>query len=563
MTYNRELCYYFNNEIVEYEWNSELIEASKHFFIGNTITNFNIDEFDNIELLLVDFSTIKISSEGIIEANFAKEQRGKEMKTILRSKSLNELLLNSKFKLLQHSNHRKLIINTINFQKVHVFKLNNETYFGTQFGLHEFDNENTNLTKTILTNYSITGITYDFEGGLWCSSLSQGVIYIPNHHIQTFNTLLGKNDQFCGIIPQNEKLIFAYGKAMNFYEFIPISNSLRDYTSNLSIDAIDKKYLKQGLKLENPVYLFGSISAIQTICSLDSNRTLTYNPHQELVVQTNTLLTLPFHELSLLPQIDVFSDKFNNDWKLNKELNTFQMISNPEFVNRGIKGIGQKVLKIFKDSKGAIWLGTVSGLYTFNSITEEVEEIHPFHKFTKYRIQDIVESIDGTIFFATKAYGIFTLKDSIVNEINSSNGLISNTINQLLLDSTKNQVLAGTNNGISRLSFINGVWTPKSIITKHDGLELTDVRQLAFHNDDLFFANNTGVSKIKKSKLNQNTPPPILYIKSLKSNQVNKLISEPILLNYDSNDIQIDYQAISFKFIESFPISIQAITRPQ
>jgi hypothetical protein len=552
MTYNRELCYLYNNKIKPYQWNAQLKEASKEMYIGNSITGFVIDDFDNVELLLVDFSTIKISSKGTTQVNYAPNTRSKEAKVIFRSKLLNKVVFNSKHKLSHFPNNRKVILNTLNFDKIHILRINDEIFVGSKYGLSQLNTNSFSITKTILTNYSITGITYDFEGGLWCTSLSQGVIYIPNPNIETFNTLLGKNDQFYGIIPQEGNIIFAYGKVANFYEFNRMSNSLTEFHKNLSIFEIDNNQLNKGLKLENPIYIFGSISTIQTICRLDENRILTYNPHYALVCHIKTQPSTPFNELSFFPKVDVHIDKFNNSWKNNRQLNTFQMSTNPQIINRGLKRFKQKTLKIFKDSQGQVWLGTLSGLYTFNTNTEEVENVNHSHKFTQYRIQDIIESKDGTMFFATKAYGIFTLKDSVVTEINTSNGLLSNTINQLIYDSTTNQVWAGTNQGIANLTLQNGAWTPKAIISKYDGLELTDVRQLAFYNDELFFANNTGVSKIKKSELNHSIPPPMLYFKSLKSNLVNQLVSEPIILTHDSNNIQVDYQAISFKSLNHF-----------
>jgi len=99
----------------------------------------------------------------------------------------------------------------------------------------------------------------------------------------------------------------------------------------------------------------------------------------------------------------------------------------------------------------------------------------------------------------------------------------------------------------------------QAVITKYDGLKSKDIRQMALNNGYLFFANITGVSKIKASNLFKNLPPPILKLRDFISNGKSQSLKHEHTFPYDSNNIQIEYHAISYKSLNDVKYEYQLL----
>ncbi len=148
-----------------------------------------------------------------------------------------------------------------------------------------------------------------------------------------------------------------------------------------------------------------------------------------------------------------------------------------------------KLLKIFQDKKGYIWLGTSAGICRYDginfkylekdnnqvtAITEsndgvlwighingEIEYVEnnivikflPPEGLPKLKISDIIFDRQNRLWFSTYGEGIYCYEKHILYNINHDDGLTDDNIYDLLLDG--DQIWAGTDNGISICSFKN------------------------------------------------------------------------------------------------------------
>ncbi|MEO6358552.1 MAG: two-component regulator propeller domain-containing protein [Ferruginibacter sp.] len=170
-----------------------------------------------------------------------------------------------------------------------------------------------------------------------------------------------------------------------------------------------------------------------------------------------------------------------------------------------------KLLKIFQDKKGYIWLGTSVGICRYDginfkylekdnnqvtAITESndgvlwighlngeiayvenntVKKFSPPEGLPKIKISGITFDQDNRLWFSTYGEGIYCYEKQILYNINHDDGLTDDNIYDILADGDK--IWAGTDNGISICSFKNEKKIIK-VIDKTNGLPDNIVRNM-------------------------------------------------------------------------------------
>ncbi|UTW66706.1 histidine kinase [bacterium SCSIO 12643] len=452
MTYSKKLYYLENNRILPYKFNDKIINSISNLLSGHTITGFKKSASNSIILTLVNFSTITIDDNGTVNTTIEPNQLS-NIDTIT-SNSMAQII-NTVNRMDKQKNSKHIFL-TNKLGKVHFFANKNRFGIGTNSGLIIFNEKQ--IIAHFLKDYHITGFTIDNENGIWASTLTSGLIYIPNKDLHFYKISNSEKNLINGAIKQDNSIIFNFGSNQNSqyynYKYDEISNefSITSDTIDSYLTPIDDT--KKGLKFVNPIHIKHIFIAASTFIQIDNNFIFA----DDIIVQ------------------------FNTSFKYKKKIDPSQLIIATNFY-------GEK------------WY------------FDRNRHIRPKKPF----FYNIIKQSDKI-----KIKKFFLSKDKIL--------------------------WTGTLNGISILSQnLKNEWTPRSVITKHDGLELADIRQLIFYNDYLFFANNEGIGKIHKSHLDDSLPPPILHIQSLLSNEYSMNIDTTINLTHDSNNIQINYHAISYK----------------
>lgn len=549
ITYNRKLCYLENDKFHEYAFNQELITATKDIFIGNTITQFDVDSNDqSVKIRLMDFTHIYINPMGKVTIQKENPFISESYRSSFYSSNYHELVKNANLPSFKNSRFKKYTFLTELFHVAHIIKNDSILFVGAPNGLNLLLKNG--ALKTFLQGYYITGVEKDFEGGLWCSSLYSGLFYIPNFNLYMFNISKAKNAHVHAILPMINSLIFCYNKSSEYYVFTENDEKLKPYKRVLFFEEIDKSKFTSGFKFENPVYLEKTYMPVTAMTLLQDSTYLFACNKTGLIKPVDPTL-FPNHFLdSVYNHSEVRKNYQGHTWHVSKNRDIMINKSvNELHINKRVNNFLLKVTKLLLDRNNQVWIGTPNGLYQYLEESKKVLKVDIPHPFVNYRIQDIVQTNDSTLVFGTKAHGIFMWKDSIITPLNVDSGLLSNTINQLVYDEQTNHIWVATNNGVSALSQDSTIyWTPTSKITKYDALETVDIRQIAIHDGFLFMANNTGVSKIALKTFEKSTPPPILFISGILVNEDDFTNSDSsLILPYDSNSIKISFHAISYK----------------
>lgn len=199
---------------------------------------------------------------------------------------------------------------------------------------------------------------------------------------------------------------------------------------------------------------------------------------------------------------------------------------------------------ITNSGKDSLWIGTTKGL--FLRVNDNIIKFHLNKYFDSSIIYSLQQSPYGLL-IGSNSHGFGILKNGNFNNVNTQNGLLSNYIKSIHLDS-KNNIWLSTNLGLNCIQISND-GTIKKIIsyTTSDGLYSNDVRGCYVDNEKVYIATSNGLNIIDLSKeTNQNIAPRV-HINTILVN--NELVPKNKNHEFDNrlNNIQFNYSGISFK----------------
>jgi signal transduction histidine kinase/ligand-binding sensor domain-containing protein/DNA-binding response OmpR family regulator len=238
----------------------------------------------------------------------------------------------------------------------------------------------------------------------------------------------------------------------------------------------------------------------------------------------------------------------------NRKENSFYRI--PDIERNGTR-FPIRILSLFQDSKGNIWVGS-TGVGILDKATLEFTFLESLTqeqvKLSDYDIRDFYEDKQGNIWIASEGAGLFRFdpKDGSLVSFTTRDGLPSDAIHQIIQDET-GVLWLSTNKGISRFD-------PESITfsnyTIHDGLQSNQFAysaSLYSSRGEIYFGGVNGFNVFHPERIRENLVPPKVYITDF--TLFNKPVrpggeGSPLKTNImQTNEITLPYRTVfSFKF---------------
>jgi len=428
------------------------------------------------------------------------------------------------------------IVNSKTFNSIiYALNIDNEDniWIGTSTnGLYKFSNLNlTEKPSNYFKTVPISSFGFDHEGGVWITSLSKGVFYIPLKSNFFYNRLTGQD-----------------------------FNIVRD----LFIDSESVCWLALSRGRLARLMPDQSINIIEldTTINFEINDILFHQPSESILIATSVYL----YQLKMLPG----SSPPQYDIKM--------------FDTKRGEGKYRSILDLFIDKSGALWSGQFDGLYRFypnlevaysSSQTtgfrmriEDISQIgdtiyfatlnglYSFHDSTfthlgdkfdllRKRITDIF-ALNDTLLIGTKANGLLMLTSQGLNRFDQSTGLLSNTIKNI--GANKEYLLIGTNNGISLIKR-SALKQGKSFesFNINSGMHANEINSIESLDGVFYLATANGLQVIDPQFLVRPDIQMPIYLTKLLVNQKPQQITKQLQVKHSQNDIQIDYFAISFR----------------
>ena len=390
--------------------------------------------------------------------------------------------------------------------------LSGQLWASTYKGLYQLSLKSMKVERVFLENEFVSCTTLDHEGGLWIATVNNGVYYYidPGVSEYVFNTDSLK-EPLC--LTRGEDCIYAgfWNGAIaritgSGYTCIPLP------TNGNYISAIynDKEHNRLLISSQPSGYIYnGKFTTFKN----DGTKSL----KGEFVRRRSGEL-------------------------INASINGLYKLENDSFfVWAGLK---QRANCIIEKSDSGFLIGTNAGVFVINESAEVQGLFHPV--FKDVRVDD-AERIDDLYFFASRGKGLVVVVGDSAYSIDETKGLCSNIIHNITR--SKNTIWCASYNGASCVTIISQKPFKYSVsrIGYNEGLPDNEINDLAVLNDTVWVATKKSISFFD-SRLNYlNIIPPLVHFTNLKVNNVEVPFKESFSLGYNSNNISIGFEALSFK----------------
>lgn len=370
----------------------------------------------------------------------------------------------------------------------------------------------------LLNQYYITDILKDKEGNYWITTLYQGVLLCPSLHNFIAVEKIKKFEVIRDIIVQNENIW-----AIN-YDFEPFRISISSADFELYNNTLGRKF--------------------QRLFHLDSTDLLVFlNYVDDQVLIKNVSSTNRLSDMVQIESVAILNVSYaKNDeeiqmvgrnYSLFLNMKNFKMSDQIELPARGTS--------ILKNSRSQIWIGTISGLYRVEGdslIRTEIVKDRP-----DLRIEELLQFDDGRMVAASKGAGVIIWDDKDTFQITQADGLTSDMIENIHLDS-KNNIWVGTLSGANRISFTSDTSYIIDQYTTRLGLPSNEINRIASYEDKVYLATNGGLIALNNvNQSSHNIAPSIIALSSVNEQHE---VGGPIRLPYNDNDITISYITLDY-----------------
>lgn len=368
-----------------------------------------------------------------------------------------------------------------------------------------------------LDGFTISSIISDNEGGIWITTLSDGVYYIPVAGRYTMN--IPGESVTC--VKQNPAgTMLAIGTYHGKLSILPVEATVGKTEWNISMPPRIK-----GLKwLSDHEILIGTDLA-PYVFDLNKNK--------------KTYLAREYNGKVGFRDMDEGSAGI---WMAGSE--EIFLLSKENRIPTMLFRQSDRLSSVAEDGNKGCWFTTVRDLYRLDLQSKKVSRLFGQEMFHS-NLKDL-RHVNGYLWVATDGNGLFIFKDNrLVKRIHSGNSSITSDVCQKIEYDGRKSVWVATNRGIS----VFDISTMKLLMscTSHDILINNGITDLDLYNRKAYVATSVGISIIDMDKLIARAPAPKLYIRQLVAGgKTYDGKSTPEFVHY-SGVIRLAYTAVTFQ----------------
>jgi ligand-binding sensor domain-containing protein len=372
--------------------------------------------------------------------------------------------------------------------------------------------------RTFLKGLSVSYVYKDNQGGMWFSTLSNGVYYLPHKAVLKHQQLVSsvydlEVDTLQGLvyIALRNGELYEMGRTTFLIHQLSqnILNIFYDYKSR---SLIWGKFDEDGLEFYNQKREKKDVKLIS-----DSPGSF-----KVLLLENDTI----YHANHT--GFDVYHQSGEGFYSSYKEKS---------------KNIWCTSLLMDGDN---IWIGTNKGILIYKKKAKTIISIE--HQLLSSVSVTCLERFNATTFLVgTKSKGVLVMENGQLKRIlNESIGLPSNLIRTIHVDNQQT-IWLGSIRGVSKVSLdVNNTVEIFNVSEKHGLIseEITDIESIK---DSIYVGTTKGLMKMNKSELKVNDLPPLTYIEAVLVNDQSKPKDSLALLTYTENNISIKYEGVNYR----------------
>jgi len=552
-TLNGKLGYYQNGSIIKVDndscvecalssWVSSIVEIDEDVIIasrGGKILRFkdnqlslvqNLDSLSVHDAITYNGELLLFTQKGIYSLNIS----GKDtLQLLFPIRPSDNFRVNSTPKVVYFSNNTELYsmevksqiikrIDSLSSTIISIKSIDESLWVGTRRGAYEY-NSSIKEPNMVLENMEVSSVNIDFEGGLWFTTLNNGVFYKSNTLIECLYS--SNSNQPVGAISSfswfnNELWI---GRNSGNFEYGELPTLISDRAALKSDQPIEKFRF-----IDNDCYILTGANIIKLVRQKNGVMKRKYFRFSanDLVKHNDSYLIAG----NALLKID--SDTFDASFSDNESI-FVQDVKTEVIVNKRTNCLIQM-------ENGRTFAGTRQGLF------ELIESAAVEQKFKDKSFQTIVdldENDNGDLIISTATNGLFILKENgtwINKRLNEGLG----SPNCLQTAVHGNEIWTMTLNGISRISIDHSNQVSIQDVSDINNTVNERITRINFYDDQFVFGTATTLNTLTRLKINQ-SPPRIDLTQVMVNGHNVKLV--PTTLSGGLNSISFSFEAISYQ----------------
>lgn len=376
--------------------------------------------------------------------------------------------------------------------------------------------------QQFLDEKNISSSMIDQLGGIWASSQTDGLYYIPSHIAFNFS---GKTTDYTG----KTNSIFIHNKKAYYLTYSGNLYGIENNTNPYQIKLAE-------LNSQSPVLK----GVIKDELLIQANTSIAFNLIKNTTREPDAIELVCLSEMiDKLPTFTIRAD-------------TFVMLScengraKSEIVSTRWK-YGRVISKA-RTKNNLIWMGTIYDLFVYDESKKSLSSIAAKNKLPRLYCRHILPLAMDTTMIAT-SQGIFLIaKDKIVKRITTVDGLSSDKVFYLLKE--KNRVWAATSKGLDLIENIGQATKPKiKFVNGLAGMPLCQITQLADFDKYILAGTSLGAFLLDKSLIEKSDIEIKTYVKQIVINDSTKIfpVPENLILDYYQNSITIQFVSFNYR----------------
>lgn len=369
---------------------------------------------------------------------------------------------------------------------------------------------------TGLQDKSVSSVYQDSEGGIWVTTLEEGVFYILPQAPLVVNESIGL-------------------KSKKIKRVVGVDDEIIVIGENGIIGL-----MKEGRK---------EIVSVSPSATLSSDVVCADNGI--VYVSLDKKLPLATKRPQILVEIskNIHAGK-NYIWaNLSRDIRQYTLQGEEIRVIPFIKTA--RVMCVHEVSAESVLVGTLSGLYLYSVTKNKILPLTQHNKLYNYRINEISDLGNGYIAAATIGAGILIINTKnyeLKAQISVPNGLPS-VMCQSVLVQNSNTIWVGTNKGLCRIAnVLDSQKRQVSIIDINNGLASNEINGLTIIGNKLWVSTASGVSIVSLSNSWGVVGTIPVYILGINAGEKKVTLNNAAQIKYNNNNVSFSFIGLNYQY---------------
>ncbi len=398
-----------------------------------------------------------------------------------------------------------------------------DCWIGTMKGAYhgQIRGDSLHILHHLFPESAITSILRDREGAYWFGTIQEGLLYVPSLKVErVWNPGQSSHTAVYSLYHQASQDRLLAG--LNNNQFLEIkAGQLERKTLPLEKRGLHRTKRIQGLTEQQVLFIADGGIVIE-----DSTSEIIISEiysHTVAVLADQKMLTKgSYTSICLPPELWKESLHFNESLMVQHEFKADSILIYEEETNGFCQAIS-----LYQEG---------------HSLLEAIDLPSDWHRHW----EEVVRGKDGTLWVATKGWGVYGIFPDTLIHLNEDVGLSSNSCKRLELRDSL--LWIATNAGVNRVRLFPDYSFHISVLDQQDGLSSNNINDLEIVGPHLWIATDQGLSRLNwEGEWQENTSIPLFFTQIEIENQPRDW-SDNLRVKYWENDVHVDFVGLAFRY---------------